>query len=73
MNLTVEDANNYYKCIDILSTREQLVSNQVSSWPQTKKDTRDKIHRELIKKADYEGNRKKALTGQDLKRILGNG
>ena len=70
---TVEEANEYFHCMDILKARERLVENEVSSWSNIKKESRDKIHKELIRKADLVTDRKRALTGQDLKRILGNG
>lgn len=71
MGLSIREAKKYYACMEVIQAREQITNNIVSSWSDLNKKDRDRIHKDLIKKADYRPNHV-AHTASDLANILGN-
>lgn len=69
--MNIDVASEYYACISILSAREDIAKNSVSSWPHLKKEDRAKNHNKLLKQADLIDNRLRAATVQDIARIIG--
>ena len=54
-----------------IEAQEILSKLSVADWPNMKKEARAKRHRDLFKMAYPEKNSKKAITPNDLARILG--
>lgn len=69
----MEEANEYFHCINILRARERLIDNQVASWPHMDKNRRSNLHKKILKEADIVNNEHKAVTASDLARILKDG
>lgn len=68
--LSAEEFNAYFQAIDILESQEMLRALTVSDFPDMKKINREKLHRQLHKRA-YPYQKKVAITVEDLKRMLG--
>ena len=62
----------YYKAIGQLEAQELLSQLTIADYPNCKKDYRNKVHKELFKKA-YPNAEKKILTTEELVRKLGHG
>jgi hypothetical protein len=54
----------------MIEAQEQLKQIQIADWPNMKKSSREKIHRDLHKKA-FPTKMKKSISVDDFKRILG--
>lgn len=71
--MTVEDATDYFLCMDVLKARETLDLNMSTSWPHiSNQNDKKQRHRSLVKAACLE-NKLVIGSASDLKRILGNG
>lgn len=62
----------YVKAIDGLRAKETLMNIQIASFPNAKKEYKDKIHRDLIKTINSENfeKPKNVLTTEDIARML---
>ena len=58
----------YLKCIDKLQSQESLLAIQATSFPNVKKEDRQRIQKNLIKssKADILDGQEKVLTSSEL-------
>lgn len=70
-NLSIEQAGEYYTCINVLKARNALDLNNSTSWPHMKPADRTKSHNRLLKQAGLVQNKHKALTAQDVAKIIG--
>jgi len=57
--------------MNIIKAREKLDLNITASWTKLEKDRRDKIHKELLRDADYVETKHRVATAQDIARIIG--
>jgi hypothetical protein len=64
------EALEYFMAIDTLEAQETLLSLTIASSPNSKKNDREKLHKELNKKA-YSHIPKKEMTTSDLASKLG--
>lgn len=62
----------YVKAIDGLIAKETLMNIQIASFPNAKKEYKDKIHRDLMKQINSENfdKPKNVLTTEDIARML---
>ena len=61
-----------WECITMIEAQEQLKELTSKDWPNMKKATREKFHKELYSKAyPKEMRTKKYITVQDLQKVLG--
>lgn len=68
--MLMEDINLYFEAAIILENQEMLRAFTVSDYPQMKKANREKVHRQVYKAA-YPDQKKRVITTEDLKKILG--
>ena len=66
----MEDSNTYFQACSILEAQEMLRAMNVADYPYAKKDTRQKLHRQVHKQA-FPDAKKRGMTFDDLKSILG--
>lgn len=69
--MTIEQAGEYYTCISVLKARNKLDLNTSTSWPHMKPTDRTKSHNILLKEAGLVQNKHRALTAQDVAKIIG--
>ena len=62
----------YVKAINVLTAKESLMQIQIASFPNAKKEFKDKIHRELTKMVNSENfdTPKNVLTTEDIARLI---
>ena len=62
----------YVKAIEVLRAKETLMNIQIASFPNAKKEHKDKIHRELMKQVNSENfdKPKNVLTTEDIARMM---
>lgn len=65
------DAVRYWKAITVLDARERLVEITVSTYPHSKQNSRNKVHKELEKRA-YPRHLKQELDFEEAAKRLGN-
>jgi len=65
----------YVKAIDFIQAKEMLMGIQVASYPNSKKEYQQKLHKKLHKAAnpDLYESPKKVLTTEDIARMLKRG
>ena len=69
--MTIQEASEYFLCMDILKSREAIELNRATTWPHMKKEDRSRLHKKLLKDADVVDNKLRAATVQDIARIIG--
>lgn len=70
--LDVDEFNDYWHAITIIEAQEQLKRLSVADWPNLKKQSREKQHRQLHKDAyPASFNEVKQINNADLAKILG--
>lgn len=63
--------NQYYECIDIVRSRERLISHTTADWPNIKKKSRSEIDKELRKRAFPTSKREKlTFSAEKLKELI---
>lgn len=60
-----------WECITMIEAQEQLKNLSALDWPNMKKESRNKMHRDLMKKAYPFSKQKKSITASDLAKMLG--
>ncbi len=73
LKLPNEGVDKLWECITMIEAQEQLKAFQVQDWPNMKKQTRAKTHRDLFKKA-YPKKKQSIPTNlkqEDIVRMLG--
>jgi hypothetical protein len=60
----------YQIAADVLQAQEMLRAMNVADYPHMKKQGRDKLHRDVYKRA-FPDQKKRVITTEDLKTLLG--
>lgn len=68
--MPVDYATEYFQAMEVIKARETMQSNGIALWPNLKPESRNKYHRDLLKRAGYDSGRRVA-TASDLRRIIG--
>jgi len=72
VNLPDRQLGIMWQAITVIEAQEQLKQMSVADWPNMKKNSREKIHKELFQKAyPKDQSKKNFITPQQLQKILG--
>ncbi len=74
-NMLYSDFQDYVRAIPILKAEESLSEIMIVSYPHSKKEFQQKVHKQLHRQAnpDVWENKKKVLTLEDVARMIGRG
>ena len=64
------DFSVYLEAVEIIEAQEMLRAMNIADYPTMKKNDRQRLHRQVYKTA-YPNEKKRVITTQDLKKILG--
>lgn len=70
--MDVDSTQVYFQAMETLMAQERLHDLGAHDWPNVKRDTRSKIHRDLHKVA-YPATYEKTVTPDELAKLLGAG